>query len=57
MATEESDRKVFWRGWAMVGLAFVLSIVPQGFGIYHFSMIRNALVEALGTTSAEVGFA
>ena len=41
----------------MVGLAFVLSIVPQGFGIYHFSMIRNALVEALGTTSAEVGFA
>lgn len=51
------EQKVFWRGWAMVGLAFILSIVPQGFGIYHFSMIRGSLVDALGATSAEVGFA
>lgn len=53
----EEKQKVFWRGWAMVGLAFILSIVPQGFGIYHFSMIRGSLVDALGVSSAEVGFA
>lgn len=57
MSEKQQERKVFWRGWAMVGLAFILSIVPQGFGIYHFSMVRSAIVDALGVTSAEVGFA
>lgn len=49
--------KIFVRGWLMVALAFILAIITQGFGIYHFSMIRGSVVELLGVTSGEVGLA
>lgn len=47
----------FVRAWAMVLLAFALAIITQGFGIYHFSMIRGSVVELLGATTGEVGLA
>lgn len=49
--------KFFTRGWLMILLAFLLAVVTQGFGIYHFSMVRVSLVDALGVSSGEVGVA
>lgn len=44
----------FARGWLMVGIAFVVAIVTQGFGLYSLSMIRGALGEVLGATATQM---
>lgn len=44
----------FVQGWVQVAIAFVVAIVTQGFGIYHFSLLRVPMTEALGAQPAEV---
>lgn len=44
----------FVQGWIQVAIAFVVAIVTQGFGIYHFSLLRVPMTEALGAQPAQV---
>lgn len=48
--------RFFTQGWIQVAIAFVVAIVTQGFGIYHFSLLRVPMTEALGAQPAEVAF-
>lgn len=53
-AEDRGSGKFFVQGWIQVIIAFVVAIVTQGFGIYHFSLLRVPMTEALGAQPAEV---
>ncbi len=53
-ADDRGSGHFFVRGWIQVAIAFVVAIVTQGFGIYHFSLLRVPMTEALGAQPAEV---
>ena len=40
MAETKKSSKFFTPGWIQVVVAFVVAIVTQGFGIYHFGMLK-----------------
>ena len=48
MAETKKSSKFFTPGWIQVVVAFVVAIVTQGFGIYHFGMLKVPMTEALG---------
>ena len=54
MAETKKSSKFFTPGWIQVVVAFVVAIVTQGFGIYHFGMLKVPMTEALGAQPAEV---
>ncbi|MEI3230220.1 MAG: MFS transporter [Gordonibacter pamelaeae] len=54
MAETKKSSKFFTPGWIQVVIAFVVAIVTQGFGIYHFSILKVPMTEALGAQPAEV---
>ena len=54
MAETKKSSKFFAPGWIQVVVAFVVAIVTQGFGIYHFGMLKVPMTEALGAQPAEV---
>ncbi len=54
MAETKKSSAFFTKGWIQVAIAFVVAIVTQGFGIYHFGMLKVPMTEALGAQPAEV---
>ena len=54
MAETKKGSAFFTKGWIQVALAFVVAIVTQGFGIYHFGILKVPMTEALGAQPAEV---
>lgn len=51
------EKKCLFLGWPMIALTFCLAVVTQGFGIYHFSMLKSLIGETISATSTEVAFA
>lgn len=41
----------------MIGLTFFLAVITQGFGLYHFSILKPVIIDAVQASSTEVGFA
>lgn len=56
-ASSTSRKRKLFLGWPMVVLTFCLAVVTQGFGIYHFSMLKDMISEATGAGPTEVAFA
>lgn len=54
MAETKKSSAFFTQGWVQVVIAFVVAIVTQGFGIYHFGILKVPMTAALGAQPAEI---